>query len=729
MSIVDWIIVCIPFILVGCIAFYTRRFLRGVADFLAAGRVAGRYVVAVASGEAALGLISVVALFELYYKSGFAVGFWYALATPIMLVVTLTGFAIYRFRETRALTMGQFFEIRYSKRFRVFASMLQAASGILNYGLFPAVGARFLVYYLDLPIHFEFLGMQWPTFAVVMAGFLFVAVLITTLGGQLTLMTSDCVMGIISYPLYLAVVASVFFTMSWSTEIAPTLMSRSEGNSMLNPFDVSNLRDFNLFYVVVGIMGQVYGVMSWSGNQGYAAAARNAHEQKMGKILGVWRAGFSGLMIIILAVAAFTFYNHEQYREHSEETRQHLSWKALEDTAPSYAPDGFTQGTVDGGQLREWEERVQLQAPEIKQVKETIEHQMLVPVALREILPIGILGAFCAIMILLMVSTDCSYLLSWGAIIVQDLVLPLRKRSFTPRQQLFWLRVAVIFVAVYAFFFSLYFGQVTYILMFFALTGSIYMGGAGAVIIGGLYWKKGTSTGAWAAMLTGSILAALGFFFMNFWVGLIYPTLAKAPVILDWLSRGIIKISAPFEPFIMWRITPDEFFINGQEIFFLTMLSSILAFIGVSLLTCRKDFNMDRMLNRGTYSSPDEVSIPNAEKASVPENAGWRKLLLGLSGIDDQFTRGDRILSLSVMAFSCWGFGSWLVIVLWNFASPWPSQWWAHWFFIGTILLGAVIGLVSTVWFTIGGVRDLKKMFLALKTHRNEDDDNGRVGD
>lgn len=728
MHLVDWIIICVPLGIVAWIAFYTRRYVTGVSDFLAAGRVAGRYVVAVSSGEAAMGLISVVAIFELYFKSGFAIGFWNTLAAPISLVVALTGFAIYRYRETRAMTMGQFFEIRYSKRFRIFAGVLQSLSGIINYGLFPAVGARFLVYFLDLPQTVSFLGYQWPTFALLMAFFLTIAVVLITLGGQLTIMTSDCVMGILSYPMYLAVVVSIFVGFSWWGEMAPSLADRDPGESMLNPFDTHNLRDFNLFYVFVGILGGVYAVMSWSGTQGYNAAARTPHEQKMGRILGAWRSGFAGLMVIILAAAAYTYYHHSNHREASQVTYSHLTSKALEDTARAYAPPDTPIAELDSEQIEAWRLRVLEENPAAHQTFETIRSQMQVPVGLRAILPIGVLGAFCAVMIFLMISTDSSYLHSWGSIVVQDVVLPLRKRAFTPRQQLFWLRLVIILVAVYAFFFSLWFGQVTYILMFFALTGSVYLGGAGAVILGGLYWTKGTAQGAWAAMITGSGLALMGFIFMNYWVGTIYPAISRSPELLAWLSSTVEAISAPFEPIILWRVVPERFFMNGQEIYFLTMVFSIAAYVVGSLLTCRENFNMDRMLHRGEWKRPDQPTI--AKPVIAGGGNFFRRVLRVLSGIDGQFTQGDKAISYSVMIYSLgWGFGSFLVIVIWNVISPWPEAWWANWFFISNIVVASLVGIVSTVWFSIGGSLDLCRMFRSLKTHRTDIHDDGRVID
>ncbi|NMA44153.1 MAG: sodium:panthothenate symporter, partial [Oligosphaeraceae bacterium] len=128
----DWILIWIPLAMVVWIALKSQRYVKGVADFLAAGRVGGRYVICVASGEAAMGLISAVAIMEMYYQCGFAISFWSTLTAPISLIMGLTGFCIYRFRETRALTMGQFFEMRYSRSLRTTAAVIQSISGIVN---------------------------------------------------------------------------------------------------------------------------------------------------------------------------------------------------------------------------------------------------------------------------------------------------------------------------------------------------------------------------------------------------------------------------------------------------------------------------------------------------------------------------------------------------------------------------------------------------------------------
>jgi SSS family solute:Na+ symporter len=686
---IDWLIVTVPLLMVGLIGWRTQRHVKAVSDFLAGGRVAGRYVVAVATGEAAVGLITVVAMLEMYYKSGFAIGFWGQLGMPISLLVTLTGFAVYRYRETRAMTMAQFFEIRYSRSFRVFAGILAWISGVLNYALFPAVGGRFIVYFCDLPPTISLLGWSVPTFGLVMAGFLTAAVIIVLIGGQLTTMVTDCVAGIFSYAMYTAVVIAILSIFSWD-QMQTALLARPPGESMLDPFDTGKLTDFNIFYVLVGIAGGIYNLMSWQGTQAYNAAAASPHEQKMGKILGAWRTGFSALMTILLAVAAWTFMHHADFATGAAAVQQELQ------SGINLATEATTN------QIRE---------------------QMLVPVAVRHFLPVGVLGAFCGVMVFLLISTDTTYLHSWGSIFVQDVILPLRKKPFTPKQQIWVLRISIAGVAMFAFFWSLYFNQVTYILMFFALTGSIYLGGAGAVIIGGLYWKRATAAGAWAGMLTGSTMAVVGFLFTQFWADPIYPWLqVNAPGALAWMTWTLEGLGA-YLPFVNWEVSPDRFPVTGQEIYFLTMVSASLMYVGVSMLTCRAPFNLDRMLHRGKYMREEDRHAKPVLLEKPLKN--WKRILLGF---DEQFTLGDKILSSSVFGYSMSVFGIWLGVVLWNFiVGRFDDEGWANYFWFMNIGLALVVGGVTTVWFSIGGILDLRLMFKRLKTLQRNVLDDGRV--
>src|SRR5436305_6706954 len=112
---IDWLLVALPLGAILALAIYTRRYVKSVADFLAGGRCAGRYLIANAFGESAAGVANTMSKFEIVLVSGFTVTFWNSLSTPIILLVAVSGFVVYRYRETRALTLAQFFEMRYSR--------------------------------------------------------------------------------------------------------------------------------------------------------------------------------------------------------------------------------------------------------------------------------------------------------------------------------------------------------------------------------------------------------------------------------------------------------------------------------------------------------------------------------------------------------------------------------------------------------------------------------------
>ncbi len=61
---IDWIITVAPLIAVVAAGLYCRQYVRSVVDFLSAGRMAGRYLLAIAGGELQAGAVMFVALFE-----------------------------------------------------------------------------------------------------------------------------------------------------------------------------------------------------------------------------------------------------------------------------------------------------------------------------------------------------------------------------------------------------------------------------------------------------------------------------------------------------------------------------------------------------------------------------------------------------------------------------------------------------------------------------------------
>src|SRR5512140_770956 len=104
MNTLSWLIVIVPLVYVMWMAFYSRRYVRDITDYLASGRVAGRYVISVGDMAAGLSVITLVALSEKDYQTGMAIGFWNQLSTPVGLFMALGGYCVYRFRQTRCLS-------------------------------------------------------------------------------------------------------------------------------------------------------------------------------------------------------------------------------------------------------------------------------------------------------------------------------------------------------------------------------------------------------------------------------------------------------------------------------------------------------------------------------------------------------------------------------------------------------------------------------------------------
>ncbi|HKB89240.1 MAG TPA: sodium:proline symporter [Opitutaceae bacterium] len=643
MQLADWIILISPLLLVLGIGIYANRYVRSVAVFLSGGRLAGRYLLAVARGEMQAGAVVFVAAFEVFAKSGFSLVWWNWINNPLWVIIGISGFVIYRYRETRAMTLAQFFEIRYSKSFRLFTGALGFLAGITNFGIIPAVGAQFFVHFLGLPPSVTIFSISLPTYILLMALFLSVTVTITIVGGLITLMITDCIEGIISQIFYLALIAGLVLMFDWS-QIRDVLGHRPPGQSLINPFDSMGLKDFNLWYVLMGMFGGLYATMAWQYQSSYNSASITPHESRMGGILSGWRETGKGAIIALLAVCGMTFLQHPDFAIQAASVHAEIA-------------------RISDPQTRE---------------------QMQIPIALSHLLPTGLRGAFCAILLMGLFGGDSVHLHSWGSIFVQDVLVPLRKKPFGPRQHIFALRLSMIGVAVFAFFFGSLFRQTEYIMMWWSVTGALYVGGAGAAIIGGLYWKKGTAAGAWAAMISGSALSAGGILARQFY--------------------------------------GDSFPLNGREIGFYSSLIAITLYIVVSLLTHKEDFNMERMLHRGRYAVKDPLvrdEIPVRKKSKI----AWGKLI----GLDENFTRGDRWIAIGLFVWNMFWFAVFVAGTLWNLIAPWPDSAWSVFWHIAAIGLPLFVSFVTAIWFTWGGLRDIFALFRQLHEAKANHLDDGTV--
>ena len=660
---IDWLIVLV---LIGgllAIGFYTKRYTRSVADFLAANRCAGRYMLTMADGISSLGAITILAFFEQYYNAGFCTIWWSMMFAPIGLVITLSGWVIYRYRETRAMTLGQFFEMRYSRKFRVFAGVLAWISGVINYGVFPGIVARFFIYFCGIPQKTIYLGSLEidATLGVVMFILLAIAWMLIFMGGQITVLVTDFFQSQFINFAFIAIVVVLLCKVDLS-DVMSKLAHGEPGKSMVNPFDQGKISGFTLSYFAMMAFMGFYTVMAWQGGQGFNCAARNAHEARMARVLGYWRSSITSSIILLLPICVYAILHYNLLPQSASATQEAIA---------SIKGSGWLQ------------------------------QQMTVPIAITHIFPVGLIGVFCAVMIAATLSTDNSYLLSWGSIFVQDVYLPIKnQKPMTPEKHMKMLRMASLGVAAFVWCFSMLFPLNDYIYMYFALTGAIYLGGAGSVIIGGLYWKRSTTAGAWAGMITGSSLSVLGLILKNvLWPQLI-PVLKKAYFNIDWLAR-----------------LPQEFPLNGMEIGFYASLITVVVFVLVSLITKpNPSFSMDKLLHRGKYS----ISSDHESDEATPKK-GWQ-----LFGITDEFSTKDKFIYFGSMFYSFSFVCAVAVIAIFKYVFGLTNEAWGN-IWLCYLAYTLLVGLVTTVWFLFGGIRDMRAMFRTLSTTNRDTADDGSV--
>lgn len=637
MGAIDWILVGLMIAMIVAIMEATRRYSRDVADFVAGGRAARRYLLTTSAGVDQYAAGRVISQFEMVMVAGFCILWWGFFNSVVYWMIGILGWVTYRFRQTRAMTLPQFLEMRYTRRFRLFMGFLGFAAGMLAAGVYPQIGAKFFIYYCGLPETLRVAGCDVSVSATITAALMLFA-LYTLISGQVGQMLTDFVEGFVSQICFVVILVFLFWKIPWS-QITDVMAPLPAGHSMLNPFDSGKVKDFNVWFFAIQIFVAIYAKMANPGGSTSISCAASPHESRMGIVVGMWRTTAYGLMLLMVPVAAYVILHHPLHAGMAAVVQERL-------------------GAIGDPQMRQ---------------------QMTTMTALSILLPTGLKGMFCAVMFAGFIGSVNSVMCNLGTGFVQDVIVPLHGDHIAPAKHMRWLRWSIATVALVMGVLSLVWRQNEFILMFMSGAAAVFTAGAGAVIIGGLYWKRGTTAGAWTAVIVGSSV-------MIAWM-----------LVRQWLPAEVLA-KLP----------------NTQRVSFAVMLCCTALYGVVSWLTCRTPFNLDRMLHRGAYASLDG--------APTDLRSWWGRIL----GITTDFTRADRIIVYVSLA---WTFAWFFVAVtgtVWNAIDPFGARAWST-FWMVKAWIGLGLGIAATVWINIGGLFDLRYLIHRLRTDVRDTSDDGVV--
>ncbi|REJ93220.1 MAG: sodium:solute symporter family protein [Planctomycetota bacterium] len=428
-----------------------RRYVGSVEDFIVAGREMKLYLGIASLAATEFGIVTGMYTAQLGYKYGFAGATPGVLQGLVMFLIGWTGFCVKPLRDSGALTIPELFEKRFGPRVRWAAGVVIVLGGLLNMGVFLRMGGEFLV----LVAGFN------PTYLELVMTVLLLAVAVyTILGGMLSVLVTDFLQFIIMSGGLLAVTLLIFKDIGW-TRLVETVETH-HGAGGFNPFLHEEL---GWEYVAFQLCLQAAAALTW---QTTIARVLSAKDTQTGRQVYTRTAFFfvcRFLVPCVWGIAALTVLTAGDYAQLDPETQNDVSLFAM-------------------------------------------------PLFLGTFVPIGLTGLLVAAMIAADMSTDSSYMLTWGSVIYNDILAPFGSRKWSARRGLLWNRMIVAGIGLFLLGFGLWYPLKGDLWTYLGVTGTIYLASMSTLLIACCYWKRANNWGAAAAIITGAVFP-LGFLVME----------------------------------------------------------------------------------------------------------------------------------------------------------------------------------------------------------------------
>ena len=120
--------------------------------------------------------------------------------------------------------------------------------------------------------------------------------------------------------------------------------------------------------------------------------------------------------------------------------------------------------------------------------------------------PAGLMGLLIAAMLAADMSTDSSYMLTWGSVIYNDIMAPFRKTKWSEKKGLFWNRTIIAIIGVFLLLYGLWYPLKGDLWTYLGVTGTIYLASISVLLIACCYWKRANNWGAAAAIFISAVI-------------------------------------------------------------------------------------------------------------------------------------------------------------------------------------------------------------------------------
>ena len=471
---IDWQILGVLFLALLALAIWINTRCRSVADYLVSGRKVRLWLGMGAGIAGEIGLVSIVAMCEQGYMRGFGFVLIGLLSMCVMVpLFGVFGFGIERFRASKAMSVPQYIEMRYSRRLRIATGIINSAAGVLQMCIFPIVGASFIRVLIDAPETAQLAAMTIPSEWIIMAVLLACAILFTYFGGYITLVVVNFVQMIIImvaiYWLLAYLVSDLGLQHFWTT------LEETRGLGAFYPF-VEGDDSYSLIWFAWLITMSILLQFSYGPYLQKYAAMDKPKTVSRSYLFGSLFATGRTFVILGIGVCALAALGPEPLAESGITGQQ---WKSL--ATPHY---------------------------------------------LATVVPPVLMGVLLAGLLFADISTTDQYLLSWATSIVNDCICPFLKQPLSPEKHIMAVRLTIVLLCVFFFLVGMVYEPTLPIWEFMWLLANV-IGGTGIAVLLGMYWKRASTTGAYVAVIVSVALPlsdlTARWIYKEFWPDVPFP--------------------------------------------------------------------------------------------------------------------------------------------------------------------------------------------------------------